>query len=129
MKRTVLMLTSLLLAPLTALRAAAPSAKPNSRSKRAATESNVSKVPKFNFARTLQEQEAQLKSNPLVRRFAESRRTLAGDPHRPILRAFSHLRLFAVLVTRHSWRSSLSPSPCAPHIARHTQSANIHLLL
>lgn len=44
----------------------------------------TSKVPKFTFAQTLAEQEAQLKTNPLVERFAESRRKMAADPHRPI---------------------------------------------
>ncbi|MCX6906569.1 MAG: glycosyl hydrolase family 32 domain protein, partial [Verrucomicrobia bacterium] len=44
----------------------------------------TSRVPKFKFAETLQEQEAQLKSNLLMLRFAESRHRTAGDPHRPI---------------------------------------------
>jgi sucrose-6-phosphate hydrolase SacC (GH32 family) len=44
----------------------------------------TSRVPKFQFAGTLPEQEAQLKSNPLMLRFAESRQKMAGDPHRPI---------------------------------------------
>jgi beta-fructofuranosidase len=43
-----------------------------------------SPVPQFNFASTLPEQEAQLKTNALMRRFAESRRKLAGDKHRPL---------------------------------------------
>jgi len=43
----------------------------------------TSRVPKFAFAGTLAEQEAQLKTNPLMRRFAESRRKLAADPYRP----------------------------------------------
>jgi len=43
-----------------------------------------SAVPQFTFAGTLQEQEEQLKTNPLVKRFAESRKALAGDPHRPL---------------------------------------------
>ena len=44
----------------------------------------TSKVPKFVFATTLAEQEAQLKTNPLILRFAESRKKLASDPYRPI---------------------------------------------
>jgi len=43
----------------------------------------TSSVPKFTFADTLAEQEAQLKDNPLIKRFAESRRKLASDPHLP----------------------------------------------
>ena len=45
---------------------------------------NTSRVPKFNFADTLEEQEAQLKTNPLILRFKESRKKMADDPHRPI---------------------------------------------
>jgi len=44
----------------------------------------TSRVPKFTFANTLQEQEAQLKTNPLILRFIESRKKMAGDPYRPI---------------------------------------------
>ncbi len=44
----------------------------------------TSRVPKYTFADTLAEQEAQLKTNPLMLRFVESRKKLAGDPHRPI---------------------------------------------
>ena len=47
----------------------------------------VSLVPKFTFGTTLQEQEDQLKNNPLVLRFAESRRGFAKTPqgrNRPI---------------------------------------------
>ena len=44
----------------------------------------TSKVPKFTFADTLGEQEAQLKKNPLILRFIESRKKMAGDPYRPI---------------------------------------------
>jgi len=43
-----------------------------------------SRVPQFIFADTLAEQEAQLETNPLMLRLIESRRQLAGDPHRPI---------------------------------------------
>jgi beta-fructofuranosidase len=44
----------------------------------------TSKVPKFTFANTLAEQEKQLKNNPLILRFAESRKSMASDPYRPI---------------------------------------------
>jgi beta-fructofuranosidase len=45
---------------------------------------NTSRVPKYSFADTLDEQEAQLKTNPLILRFKESRKSMAGDPYRPI---------------------------------------------
>ncbi len=44
----------------------------------------TSLVPQFSFANTLAEQEAELADNPLLRRFAESRGAMAGDPHRPL---------------------------------------------
>jgi sucrose-6-phosphate hydrolase SacC (GH32 family) len=44
----------------------------------------TSRVPMFTFAGTLEKQEAQLKANPLMLRFAESRLKMAGDPHRPL---------------------------------------------
>jgi len=44
----------------------------------------TSKVPHFTFANTLEEQEAQLKNNPLMKRFAESRKRMADDPWRPL---------------------------------------------
>lgn len=44
----------------------------------------TSKVPKYNFGNTLKEQEAQLKTNPLMLRLIESRKKLAGDRFRPI---------------------------------------------
>ena len=43
----------------------------------------TSRVPKFTFSGGLDEQEAQLETNPLIRRFAESRQALARDPYRP----------------------------------------------
>ncbi len=43
-----------------------------------------SKVPQYNFADSLAEQEAQLAANPMMARFAQSRRQLADDPHRPL---------------------------------------------
>ncbi len=42
-----------------------------------------SKVPKYTFANTLAEQERQLKNNPLLERFRESRKKLLKDPHHP----------------------------------------------
>lgn len=44
---------------------------------------HASLTPKFIFATTLKEQEAQLKANALVQRFAKSRKALASDPYRP----------------------------------------------
>jgi len=44
----------------------------------------TSRVPKYTFADTLEEQEAELKTNPLMQRLIESRKRMAGDPHRPI---------------------------------------------
>ena len=44
----------------------------------------TSKVPQFTFASTLEEQEEQLKTNPLILRFKESRKKLAKDPHVPL---------------------------------------------
>jgi len=43
-----------------------------------------SAVPYFQFEETLQKQQAQLKNNPLMLRFAQSRKQLKTDPHRPI---------------------------------------------
>jgi len=45
---------------------------------------HTSRVPKYTFANTLEAQEAQLKTNPLMLRFARSRKKLAGERHRPI---------------------------------------------
>jgi beta-fructofuranosidase len=42
-----------------------------------------SKVPKYAFGSTLEEQEAQLRDNPLLKRFAKSRESMSGDPYRP----------------------------------------------
>ncbi|MHC4533355.1 MAG: glycoside hydrolase family 32 protein [Planctomycetota bacterium] len=44
----------------------------------------TSRVPKYTFANTLQEQEVQLRTNPLILRFIESRKQMADDPYRPI---------------------------------------------
>jgi beta-fructofuranosidase len=44
----------------------------------------LSPVPKSTFGKTLAEQEQQLKTDPLVLRFAESRKKQSSDPHRPI---------------------------------------------
>lgn len=44
---------------------------------------NVSLVPKFTFSETLDQQEKELADNPLLNRFAESRKKLLEDPHYP----------------------------------------------
>jgi len=44
----------------------------------------ISPVPKFTFANTLAEQEEQLKTNPLLLRFAASRKRQSTDPYRPL---------------------------------------------
>ena len=44
----------------------------------------TSRVPKYTFGDTLEEQEAQLKTNPMIQRFIESRKEMASDPYRPI---------------------------------------------
>jgi beta-fructofuranosidase len=44
----------------------------------------TSRVPKYTFADTLEEQEAQLKTNPLMLRLIEARKAIAGDKYRPI---------------------------------------------
>ena len=44
----------------------------------------TSRVPKYTFSETLEEQEAELAANPMMQRFAESRARLAADPHRPL---------------------------------------------
>lgn len=46
--------------------------------------SQVNSVPRFSFADTLAQQQAQLAGNPLLERFASSRRQKAGDSHRPV---------------------------------------------
>ena len=44
----------------------------------------ASLVPRYTFAETLAEQEAQLTENPLLRRMIASRKAKEGDPHRPV---------------------------------------------
>ena len=44
----------------------------------------TSRVPQYTFANTLEEQEAQLKTNPLMLRLIESRKKQADEPYRPI---------------------------------------------
>jgi beta-fructofuranosidase len=44
----------------------------------------TSRVPRYTFAETLEEQEAQLKTNPLMERLMRSRREQSGDRYRPI---------------------------------------------
>ena len=44
----------------------------------------TSKVPKYTFGTTLEQQEEQLKNNPLMLRFQASRKKQAGDRYRPL---------------------------------------------
>ena len=44
----------------------------------------ASPVPRYTFAETLDDQEAQLGENPILRRMAASRKAKASDPHRPL---------------------------------------------
>ncbi|NQU42478.1 glycoside hydrolase family 32 protein [bacterium] len=44
----------------------------------------TSLAPKFTFAESLKEQEAELAENPMMERFRESRRSLAADRYRPL---------------------------------------------
>jgi beta-fructofuranosidase len=44
----------------------------------------TSRVPRFTFGTALEEQEKQLKENPLMARFAASRTRMANDPYRPL---------------------------------------------
>ena len=44
----------------------------------------TSRVPKFLFSGTLEEQERELAQNPLLGRMLESRRRLSRDHHRPV---------------------------------------------
>lgn len=48
-----------------------------------ATPDYTSRVAKYDFAETLEEQQEQLKINALMQRFNESRKRLSDDPHRP----------------------------------------------
>lgn len=43
----------------------------------------ISSVPKYTYASTLDEQEKQIQTDPLVLRFAESRKRQSKDPYRP----------------------------------------------
>ena len=47
-------------------------------------EDYTSPVPSYTFSTTLEEQEEELKINPLLLRFKESREKMSNDPHRPI---------------------------------------------
>ena len=49
-----------------------------------ANEDYTSRVPHYTFPNTLEEQEAQLETNPLMQRLNAYRKTYQGDPHRPI---------------------------------------------
>ena len=45
---------------------------------------NVSLVPKFQFSTTLEQQENELLTNPLLQRMKKVRKSLDNDPYRPI---------------------------------------------
>lgn len=45
---------------------------------------NSSKVPKYTFSTTMEDQQKELEANPLMQRFDESRKKLNEDPYRPI---------------------------------------------
>ena len=47
-------------------------------------EDYTSRVPYYTFAETLEAQEAELETNPLMQRLNAYRKTYEGDPHRPI---------------------------------------------
>ena len=44
----------------------------------------ASRVPRYTFADRLEEQEEQLRSNPMLERFVASRTAMSGDCHRPV---------------------------------------------
>lgn len=45
---------------------------------------NISLVPKFQFSTTLEQQECELITNPLLQRMKQVRKSLENDPSRPI---------------------------------------------
>jgi len=45
---------------------------------------NISPVPHYIFSDTLEKQKLELKNNPILKRFSESRRNFSEDPYRPI---------------------------------------------
>ena len=45
---------------------------------------DTSSVPRFTFADMREAQEAQLRTNPLIHRFVESRKKMSSDPYRPV---------------------------------------------
>lgn len=77
------MRTALILLPLMMVASTVASAADTGSSSAAKPRDFTSRAPRFTFANGLQEQEAQVKENPLLLRFRESRRKLAGDPFRP----------------------------------------------
>ncbi|VGO22689.1 glycoside hydrolase family 32 protein [Pontiella sulfatireligans] len=78
MKKLPLMLMAALVA-ITSLEAAEKKAR-----EKKGLPGNISPVPQFTFADTLEEQEKQLADNPLLERFKKSRAKLLQDPHHPI---------------------------------------------
>ncbi len=57
---------------------------PEQLSAQESTEDYTSKVPQYTFSTTLEEQEAELKVNPLMMRLNASREKMASDIYRPI---------------------------------------------
>ena len=55
-----------------------------SSSAQTANEGNKSPIPQYTFSNTLEEQERELESNPLMIRFKESREKLSDDRYRPV---------------------------------------------
>ena len=58
--------------------------RPMKQAETAAQPDYTSRVPKYTFGNTIKEQEAQLKTNPLMLRLIEARKAISGDKHRPI---------------------------------------------
>ncbi|MGV3556572.1 glycoside hydrolase family 32 protein [Larkinella arboricola] len=73
MKKRTLILSSLMIALLCNHQSIGQADKPPYKSP----------VPKYTFSKTLEEQEKELKSNPLLQRFADSRKRQSTDRYRP----------------------------------------------
>ena len=67
-------------------------------------EGNKSPVPQYTFSTTLEEQEAELKMNPLLQRFNDSRKKMEENPHRPIYHYVNHC---VVAHNIYSWNKSV----------------------
>jgi beta-fructofuranosidase len=77
---TSLTLTAVILTTVWTVASAADMGRPSATKPRDYT----SRAPRFAFASGLEEQEAQLRENPLLTRFRDARRKLADDPFRPV---------------------------------------------